>query len=162
MRRSKQLIVLHHCLLNQNARAKGLAKRKGVVEEIVEEAVGNGWGIYQIPCPELRFLGMERKPLSKTRYDVPEFRTLCGKIAEDVVEDIRKFLEAGYEIKGIVGIEGSPSCGVNLTHIEEDGEEKLVEGEGILVAEMRKALAKSGIEVNYYGIRLAEERRKCL
>lgn len=160
MRRSKQLIVLHHCLLNQNARARGLAKRKGAIEEIVEEAVKNGWGIYQIPCPELRFLGVEREPLSKTRYDVFEFRILCRNISEEVAEDIKRFLEVGYEIIAIVGIEGSPSCGVYLTHIEEMGEEKLVEGEGILVEEMKKALAKRGINVNYYGIRLTEERRK--
>ncbi len=160
MRRSKQIFVLHHCLLNQNARAKGLAKRRGVVEEIVEEAIRNGWGIYQIPCPELRFLGMEREPMSKTRYDTEEFRVICKEIAREVAEDLRRFVEVGYEIKGIAGVEGSPSCGVNLTHIGEGGEEKLVEGEGILVEEIKKALAKNGIRINYYGIKL-EEGRDC-
>lgn len=161
MRRSKQLVILHHCLLNQNARAKGLAKRKGAVEEIVEEAMRNGWGIYQIPCPEVRYLGVDREPQTKTRYDTPGFRILCERIAEEVLGDLMKFVEKGYEIVGIVGVEGSPSCGVTLTHIGEGEGEKLVEGEGILVEEMRKRLAERGIKVKYYGVKISEERRIC-
>jgi len=160
MRRSKQLIVFHHCLLNQNARAEGLAKREGMVEELVEKAREKGWGIYQIPCPELRLLGADRKPLTKTKYDTPEFRLICKSLAEETVEDLRKFLSAGYEVKGIVGVEGSPSCGVKLTHITEGEEDKLVEGEGILVEEIKRALIKREIGVNYYGIKITDERSK--
>ncbi|MBC7328281.1 DUF523 domain-containing protein [bacterium] len=160
MRRSKQLIVLHHCLLNQNARAKGLAKRSGAIEEIVEEALQKGWGIYQIPCPELRFLGADRQPLTKTDYNVPEFRRICREIALEVAGDLEEFAKAGYEILKIVGVEGSPSCGVNYTHIKIDEEEMLVRGEGILVEELKRALLDKGICARYYGIKISKERSK--
>ncbi|MBC7329292.1 DUF523 domain-containing protein [bacterium] len=152
MLRSKRIIVVHHCLLNQNARAKGLAKSKGVIEKIFEKYKDRG--IYQIPCPELRFLGAERKPLTKTDYDVPAFRDICRKIANEVAEDLKRFVEAGYEIEAILGVEGSPSCGVTSTHITQDDEEREVEGEGILVEEMETALKGIGIKVDYLGIKI--------
>ena len=152
MYRSKRIIAVHHCLLNQNARAKGLAKREGIVEEIMEKYKGRG--IYQIPCPELRFLGAEREPLTKTDYDMPTFREICEEIAKEVAEDLRRFIEAGYEIIAILGVEGSPSCGVTSTHITQDGEVREVEGEGILVEEIKRALKKRGMKVDYLGIKL--------
>jgi len=152
MRRGKRIIVVHHCLLNQNTRAKGLAKREWVVEEIMENYKGRG--IYQIPCPELRFLGAEREPLTKTDYDVPAFREICRRIAKEVAEDLKRFVEAGYEIEAILGVEGSPSCGVTLTHITQNGEDKEVEGEGILVEEIKKALKERGIKADYLGIKI--------
>jgi predicted secreted protein len=152
MLRSKRIIVVHHCLLNQNARAKGLAKSKGVIEEIFEKYKERG--IYQIPCPELRFLGAEREPLTRTDYDVPVFREICRRIANEVVEDLKRFFEEGYEIEAILGVEGSPSCGVTLTHITQNGKDREVEGEGILVEEIKKALKERGIKANYCGIKL--------
>lgn len=130
-----------------------------MVEEILEEAREKGWGIYQIPCPEMRFLGVGREPRTKTEYDTSEFRAICREIAKEVSQDLAEFLKAGCEIKGIVGVEGSPSCGVTLTHIREGERERIVKGEGILVEEMKKALVDRGVEVNYYGMKITEERR---
>ncbi len=154
MKRSKRLLVVHHCLLNQNARATGLAKREGVVEEIVAKAREEKAGIYQIPCPELRLLGIGRPPLTKTQYDIPEFRRICRDIAREVGEDLERFARGGCKMT-IIGVRGSPSCGVNYTHIlDEKGKELLVEGKGILVEEIEAALLDKGIEFEYYEFHL--------
>ncbi|MGC8843050.1 MAG: CD3072 family TudS-related putative desulfidase [bacterium] len=153
MLRSKQIIVVHHCLLNQNARAKGLAKGRGAMEVVMEE-IRKGKGIYQIPCPELRYLGVDRNSMTKSQYDTPSFRKICRKIAVEVAEDLSRFLSSGYEIEAIYGVEGSPSCGVNTTHITVEGEEREVEGSGILVEEMMKALEEKGIKIKYIGVKI--------
>ena len=71
-KRSRRVIFLPHCLLNENTRYLGGACRAGAVEEIVQPCLEAGLGIIQMRCPEqfawggilkrglLKFLWLER------------------------------------------------------------------------------------------------------
>lgn len=138
MYRSNKIILVSHCLLNQNAVVPPLARAKGgfpIVKALIEE----GLGILQLPCPEFKFLGPKRKPMTKEEYDTMEYRELCKSLFKPVLEDIKIYLKAGYELKGIIGIKESPTC-------------SLSEERGIFMEEIFKALEVEKIEVKYFEI----------
>ena len=113
--RSKKIIVVSHCILNQNARIYGIAKFPGMVTPIVEFLVKSGLGIIQMPCPETTYIGIRRWQYVKEQYDTPAFREHCRKIATSILNQIEDYSNSGYEIIAILGVDGSPSCGVNKT-----------------------------------------------
>lgn len=55
--RSKRVIFVSHCLLNENTRYLGGAFRRGCVDELVDGFQQEGLGIYQMRCPEQRAWG---------------------------------------------------------------------------------------------------------
>jgi uncharacterized protein YbbK (DUF523 family) len=55
--RSKRVIFVSHCVLNENTRYLGGAFRRGCVDELVDGFQQKGMGIYQMPCPEQRAWG---------------------------------------------------------------------------------------------------------
>ncbi len=128
--RSKKVIFLSHCLLNENTRYVGGAFRPGCVDEIVDELQRQGFGIVQMPCLEQRAWGGVLKRhvllgfgirdtwLYKLRglimaLFVWNTKRVFGKMARPIAREIEDYLDSGFEIVGIVGVDGSPSCGVN-------------------------------------------------
>jgi len=114
MHRKKRIVVLAHCLLNVNTKVSGLALYEGVHKEIVYPYIEAGTGIIQLPCPETSFIGLQRWGMSKNQYDYINYRNHCRKILTPMVEQLKEYHRNGYEIEAIVGVDGSPSCGVNF------------------------------------------------
>src|SRR6478735_12402052 len=50
--RSRRVMLVSHCLLNENTRYAGGATRPGAVAEIIDELIEAECGIHQMPCPE--------------------------------------------------------------------------------------------------------------
>ncbi|WP_326909896.1 CD3072 family TudS-related putative desulfidase [Sedimentibacter sp. MB31-C6] len=113
MERSKRIILVSHCILNQNTVVYPLARAKGAYKDIIRELINNDIGIHQLPCPEYRFLGLKREPMTKEQYDIEDFRNINKNIAIDTVNIIEEYLSNGYEVLGIVGINESPTCSIN-------------------------------------------------
>jgi predicted secreted protein len=153
--------VVAHCILNQNARVLGLANHAGVIDELVKLLLGKGYGVVQMPCPELIYGGLKRWSQTKEQYDTPMFRKLCREIAKSVAEQVKEYLDNGVNVALVIGVEGSPSCGVNETSkgylggiVEQTREQKSesVEGSGILIEELRSELKRMNISIPFYGI----------
>ncbi len=111
--RSHQVIFLSHCCLNQNAKVRGIASYPGAITPLVELLLKTGVGIYQMPCPEMAYLGNMRWGQVKDQYNNPMFRRHCQKIAETIVDQVENYLQCGYRILGFVMMDGSPVCGLN-------------------------------------------------
>lgn len=109
MKRNKTILLLSHCLLNQNTVFEGEARAMGVIPSAVNWAVSNGYGLYQLPCPEFSYLGLGR-PGDYDYVNDQDYPTHCQKILIPVVQELKKFYESGYRIAGLVGIQNSPSC----------------------------------------------------
>lgn len=154
--RSGKLALVAHCILNQNSRVLGLAKRSSVITEIVELLMRNKVSIIQMPCPEFTYAGILRSPQTKDQYNNVMFRTHCRRIGEEIANQIQEYSRCGIQTKTVIGVDGSPSCGVNeisrrnpyknLTRYE------VVRGSGILIEELHLALGKRKISIPFYGI----------
>ena len=199
--RSGKVLVLSHCLLNQNVRYLGGAVRPGMVEEVLEDAHCRGYGLYQLPCPEQRAWGgvlkrhlvpaygaegtlgyRLRRPLLWlfTRYTSLRYRLLARR----VVGDIDDYLRSRFAVAGIVGVAGSPSCGVRRTLGLSGALEAMaacplaaldrqafnrqviaanvVAGEGLFVRQLRRALDRRGIQVPFQEFELLPTMREDL
>ncbi|WP_055666729.1 CD3072 family TudS-related putative desulfidase [Desnuesiella massiliensis] len=135
MDRNKKLIIVSHCILNQNSVVAPLARAKGPFP-IAKIFLDMGVGVLQLPCPEFKFLGPTRVPMSKEEYDTKEYRELCKNLFIPIIEDIKKYISAGYEIKGIIGINESPTCSITGNR-------------GIFMEEIFKLLEKEEIFIDY-------------
>lgn len=58
--RSKSVIFVAHCILNQNSISDGTASYPGFINEILDLLTSSDVGIIQLPCPELHCLGLDR------------------------------------------------------------------------------------------------------
>ncbi len=130
MQRSRKIVLVAHCLLNVNSRVEGIARYPSV-HPLICELADRDYGVIQLPCPELPFEGLDREPQDLEYYDTPEYREHCRKHATRVAEDVAEYLRNGYAIGPVVGVEGSPSCGVDEA--------------GIFMQELRTALEPQGI-----------------
>ena len=110
MQRSKQILIVSHCILNQNTVIPDEARAAGAIFSAVEWAMKQGYGLLQLPCPEFTFLGLNRPPMTYEQYNTPEYRKHCREILKPVLFQTEDYLKNGYEIAGILGIQSSPSC----------------------------------------------------
>jgi len=118
MQRSKKVVFATHCLLNQNARAKTVAKCPGAVKEFLNFCLKNDYGIIPIDCPQLEFESLDRKPETKEFYNNDLSRKISASIAQKVLKQIKLYRKNSYQVCGIYGVEGSPTCGAVITHIK--------------------------------------------
>jgi predicted secreted protein len=130
--RGGRVVLLSHCLLNENVRYLGGAGRAGGVGEVVSGYLARGVGICQLPCPEQRAWGgvLKRRMLvaygSAGTARAPMVRLLLrpftwytrlvyARLARAITGDVADYRRCGIEVVGLVGIGGSPSCGVTTT-----------------------------------------------
>lgn len=196
--RSKRVIFVSHCLLNENTRYLGGAFRPGGVDELVGGFQREGMGICQMHCPEQRawggalkryllpIYGSQGTLLYRLRHVLlPLFlfytRLVYRRLVKEVVRDIEDYVRSGFEVVGIVGVGGSPSCGVwnrldlrrSLEVIagcplarldrrvmnEEAVAACLSDGEGLFVAAMQRELRRKHLSVRWYEHDLLSEIR---
>jgi predicted secreted protein len=134
--RGRKIVYVSCCLLNQNAQSPGIAGRKGAFNELIQMFLDNDIGIEQLPCMECRLWGgVSRKTIhtfqplvlnsvGRAWFPFVEFcsnietgktKRACRKEAKKVVKRIQDYVMEGYTIIGILGVNGSPTCGVTKT-----------------------------------------------
>lgn len=112
--RSKKVAIVAHCLLNQNAKVNGFAFYSSMIKQIVDVLHSKDFGIIQLPCPETLFSGLRRWWCVREQYDTPGFKSHCRRILQPIVDQIEEYQSEGYKII-IIGLDGSPSCGVGIS-----------------------------------------------
>jgi predicted secreted protein len=125
--RSRRVVFLSHCLLNENTRYLGGACRPGCVREVVDRWITEGVGIVQMPCPEQcawggvlkrRFLALYGRALASralTPVALLYTRRKYQRLARAVAAQVADYVASGFDVVGLVGVDGSPSCGVSRT-----------------------------------------------
>ena len=166
--RSKSLIFVAHCILNQNSISDGTAAFPGSAKHIVDLLLEAEIGIVQLPCPELMCLGLDRgdkngaaSPIimenSRIRKAL-EQETAVAKLnalVKPLVFQISEYLRYGFDIKGIVGINRSPSCGVETT----SKKNQEVAGSGVFMEALGRELAKNNLHFKMVGVKDAEPEK---
>ena len=185
--RAKKVVFLSHCILNENTRYLGGAGRGSCVREIVEQCLALDIGMVQMPCPEQLAWGGVSKRLLLGAYGakgtlpfryrrsllplaIAYTRFVYRRMAKRTSRQIEDYLDSGYTVVGVVGVDGSPSCGVgktldlrrsfdaimnaeveSLTAHKMDAivRRSLKGGGGIFTTALEEELARRGIEVPF-------------
>ena len=160
--RSKRVIFLAHCLLNQNAISDGTAVSPASFQAVIRLLLDAEVGIVQMPCPELCCLGLDRgnihgadSPVTVENTRIREslgqdgprrqLEALAGQVAHQILE-YRKY---GFAVLGIIGADRSPTCGVETT--SDQGVE--LPGRGVFMGALCRALERRGISLPCVGVK---------
>lgn len=169
----RKILVVSHCFLNdatklnyenaEEATKERTSKRK-FLKKILEDEIE----IVQLPCPEFLLYGSNRWGHAASQFDTPFFRETSRKLLEPVIlqlEEYQKYPDR-FELLGIMGIDGSPSCGIHFTYDGSWGgafgdkemvEKRLdslqkVEKPGIFMQVFMEELSKKEIRIPYISI----------
>jgi len=191
------VVFVSHCLLNENTRYLGGAFHRGAVPEMIA-LLRSGVGVYQMPCAEQRAWGGVLKRRMLRAYGLrdsvlyplrgalfPLFvwhtRVRYRRLAGRVVRDIKDYRRSGMRVLAVVGVGGSPSCGVSTTLDLRRSFEAVaacplnlidrntfneravvacaVAGEGLFMRALKSKLARSGVDVPFVEYDLIAEMR---
>ena len=160
--RSKKVIFLAHCLLNQNAISDGTAVYPAAFRELIQLLLDREVGIVQMPCPELCCLGLDRGDVHGAERPVVVENTRIRRAMEEdgprqkrealadlVAEQVQEYQKHGFQVLGIVGANRSPNCGVETT----SDFDREVEGRGAFMEAIAQRLEAAGISVPMLGLR---------
>jgi predicted secreted protein len=160
--RSQKIVVCCHCVLNQNAKLEGIAGWDGAIREVGQLLLDSGAGILQIPCPEMIYEGIGRFDKSVEQYDCAAFHEICERIAQEIVSQMKNYLDWGYQIPALLAIDGSPSCGFNLAQSAPEWrglvagknwkKVRYIERNGILMEHIVHEMKSQGIDIKIIGI----------
>lgn len=150
-----------NCLLNQYMRARGVKNvymnyAASFVEPSIDLFHKYNVAIEQMPCIEVFYEGLIRKASGQDKYNNKTFRRLCDKYANDIVFLIEQYIKAGYRVCCIIGVDGSPTCGVNLTSL---GKGKWQKARGIFMQILEDKLKAKGFDIPFVGARLKNKKQ---
>lgn len=173
-----RIIPVSHCLLNAHSKVKSSYNYSHVSREIIVPLLQHGYGIFQLPCPELTYGGLQRFGQSRSQYDNPFYRQHCSKLLDHVVAQFEEYLLNSINLGPILGIEGSPSCAVSNCFDGNWGGElsdqvissfhsplQACSRAGVFIEQLQKRLKDRNLNIAFLGIdeeNLAESRRRIL
>lgn len=167
MKRTKNIVIVSHCILNVNSKVEGLCEFGNTSYSLIKYLMDSDYGIIQLPCPEVTIYGIKRWGHVKEQFDTPYYRKHCRSIFEPILEQIEDYINNGYKIKTLIAINGSPSCGYNLTcsspvwggefinkeNIDEKiNDLKIINKPGIFMEEIEKMLIEKNIKISIIDI----------
>lgn len=146
-----KIAIVAHCLFNQNAKPHLRARFPGVVPPVLDALEQEGFALIQLPCPEIAFAGINRWSQVIEQYDTPKYRDHCQDLAIRAVDQFEHYLRRDSFSLVLIGLEGSPSCGVNMTGSSEDwrgypgsvemnGKYPVREGTGLFMKALKKEI----------------------
>ncbi|MDV4341788.1 nucleoside 2-deoxyribosyltransferase [Methanoculleus sp. YWC-01] len=109
-------VLIAPCIRNPACRARGITTDEDIrcFNHAVERCRRFSIEMVPLPCPETIYLGADREPGSYLeRLATDEFAALLDRLESEVRALIR---ERGEPPLVIVGVDSSPTCGVNATY----------------------------------------------
>lgn len=116
----KKVLIVSHCILNTASKVHNTKKtilcedlrRKELMHWIID----NDIQLLQLPCPEFTLYGSSRWGHTQEQFDNPFFREHCQKILKPIITQLKEYKNSNqFEVLGVLGINGSPSCGIAYT-----------------------------------------------
>lgn len=142
--------------------------------KVLKAAIDSGIQLLQLPCPEYLQYGFRRWGHTYDQFNNAFFRHRCREMLEPILLQLEEYLAnpEEFEILGVLGIDGSPSCGVKYTCRADWGGEfsgrdvtdvlnscTLEEGSGVLMCVLKEMLQERGIELKMDGLFASEPER---
>lgn len=118
----KKIVFVSHCILNTASKVVLYNQEEMDAEETLRKkfmhaAIDQDVHIIQLPCPEFTMYGSKRWGHVSNQFDNTFFRDHCHNILTPILQQMKEYVanEDWFEVLGIVGVDGSPSCGVDYT-----------------------------------------------
>lgn len=157
---------LAHCLLNPLAKIQGSSANETLSKKVLETLLENRCGMIQLPCPELLHGGLARWGQTRSQYNSVFFRKHCQNLAEAIADQAEEYRRHNVVLGPLIGIEGSPSCGLSQTcdgrwggELSQSGDLaakmdtlQMVPGPGVFMEVLRQTLANRSINLFEIGI----------
>ena len=117
------------------------------MEELAQGLLARGVGIVQMACPELSLFGLDRGnlPINELLQKAECQPPLC-RLASEIANQIEQYRSCGVHVLGILGKNGSPTCGV-----EQTWKKGVVRGSGVFIEKLRLELEARNLPVNIKG-----------
>lgn len=164
MKNRNKVIILSHCVLNEYSKVKKWEDEKETeltTMDFLKFLLDNNIGIIQLPCPELVGYGLNRWGQVKEQYDHPHYRRTCRKLFEPVLDQILEYESNGFHVISLMGIYGSPTCGVSKTCSGQWGGEigsnpdiektintvSSIDGSGVFIEEITKVFKENKLDI---------------
>ncbi len=116
----KKVVFVPHCLLNHTLLPNEHSCR--IARKVLELFLNEEVSIIQLPCPKLQ--------------DYKE-------ISEKVLKIVKEYLENGFKVLGIIGIESSSFCGVYKIKKKN----RILPGRGVLIKEFENGMKKQNFQI---------------
>lgn len=180
----KKIVFVSHCILNIASKVVMYNQEEMDAEETLRKkfihlAIDNDIQLIQLPCPEYTMYGAKRWGHVSDQFDNIFFRKHCRKVLEPIIDQLKEYLanEDRFEVLGFIGVDGSPSCGVDYTCRGEwygsfESRSNLSEtlatarftpGSGVLMSVLKEMLNEEGVSDRITVTALfAPEPEKCL
>ncbi|GAA6493224.1 MAG TPA: DUF523 domain-containing protein [Candidatus Bariatricus faecipullorum] len=180
----KKIAFVSHCILNTASKVvlynqEEIQAEEDLRRKFMHKVIDSGVQLIQLPCPEFTLYGPRRWGHVSNQFDNVFFRDHCRKILTPVIQQLKEYLanEDMFEVVGFIGVDGSPSCGVDYTCYADwygsfDGRSGLDEtlascrlgkGPGVLMAVLKEMLEEEGLSERVKVTSLyAPEPEKCL
>jgi predicted secreted protein len=163
--RSRKVVLVAHCILNQNSISDGTADYPSQFSAVVDQLIKERIGLLQLPCPELACLGLDRQDIEGGKRPLLEENTriralmnrkgnreLLRKRAKEVVSQVKEYKHHGIEVVGLIGVNRSPSCGVETT-TSQNAESQ---GCGVFIELIRETLRNDGLGMKMIGVKTSQ------
>lgn len=160
--RSQKVVLIAHCLLNQNSISDGTAVYPAAFKDMIQMFLDADVGIVQMPCPELCCLGLDRGNIrgadSPVVVENTRIRRAMQKtdtyekltsLADYVMLQLLEYRKYGFQILGIIGANRSPNCGVETTS---DCDQE-TDGMGLFMEILNRRLAAENLSIPMLGIK---------
>lgn len=158
----KNIILLSHCLLNPLSQVRAENERESM-EPLLTWLTKNKIGIIQLACPETEVYGLRRWGHVREQFDNINYRKTCRSMINQKLDEVREYINNGCRLLAVVGIDGSPSCGINFSCSSEDwgGEISSIKDftkikninyphiPGIYMEELKKIFFENSIRTNF-------------
>ncbi len=171
---------MSHCILNTCSKvemdnAMEIQEEENLRTQFLKRVLDSGIQLIQLPCPEFTLYGSNRWGHVSEQFDNPFFRNHCKSILEPFFQQLQEYINHPnrYHIMGFVGIDGSPSCGINYTcsgpwggsmtqaedWIQVINQCALKIGAGVFFDEIKKRLEVEKLTIPLYGLFASEPER---
>lgn len=143
-------LLFSPCIRDPDLRATGITHDRDLqaFARAAERCRKFGIVVRYLPCPETRYLGRGREPGTfASRLDTPAFHALLDTLEDEVRDEL-----LGSDPYALVGVDSSPTCGVNQTWRSDAGKEP---GRGVFLSRFPEIRAFDVYAVAAYRVYLA-------
>ncbi len=179
----KNIVFVAHCILNTASKVdmytqNEIDREEALRKQFVRKSLENSIQLIQLPCPEFTLYGCRRWGHVSNQFDNVFFRNHCKVILAPLIDQLKEYLSdpERFQVLGFVGIDGSPSCGVDYTCYGEwfgsfEGRENLDQtlktaslgkGSGVMMSVLKQMLNDAGLDNLPVTALFADEPQKCL